>query len=172
MSSFGTLPEWSSGPGRESEAPVGRGDWLLRLPPARVEAILDEFDRARSSEGPPTEATHLLIEAAAGAVASEIAAGHSTADALGRVGLRSASPLTDLGGRLVDLAAEVSRNLFPGAAHPPLWRHRLLHHIAYTVLVGGGVNNVPSPDCMAGHLPDDRKATPEELKDAWEACSR
>jgi hypothetical protein len=42
----------------------------------------------------------------------------------------------------------------------------------YTVLVGGGANNVPSPDCMASHLPKDRRPTAEELKRAWEACTQ
>lgn len=38
------------------------------------------------------------------------------------------------------------------------------------VLVGGGVQQVPTVECMTAHLPKDRKPTIEELRQAWEAC--
>ncbi|MGO9600275.1 MAG: hypothetical protein ACLP7Q_20010 [Isosphaeraceae bacterium] len=44
--------------------------------------------------------------------------------------------------------------------------------VTYIVLVKGGVNKVPTPDCMAFHLPRGRKTSREELQEAWEKCRR
>src|SRR5437879_2765554 len=42
--------------------------------------------------------------------------------------------------------------------------------ICRIVLTGGGVQGVPTPECIESHLPEGRKPTAEEIKEAWEAC--
>jgi hypothetical protein len=155
--------------GTNSEAEPG--DWIVQLPFTELELILDHFDRERL-KGKPEEATALLIEAAAGVIAGQLSDGIDPDEALRAVGLRSASPVVKSGLHLLQPASEVLKHLPIARLSDPVTRFRLLHHISYTVLVGGGVNNVPSPDCMASHLPDDRKATPEELQEAWEECTQ
>lgn len=34
----------------------------------------------------------------------------------------------------------------------------------------GGITTIPGPECMAKQLPRGRRPTPQEIKDAWEAC--
>jgi len=36
----------------------------------------------------------------------------------------------------------------------------------------GGLQQVPTPECLVYHLPSDRAPTVEELRRAWEACTR
>ncbi|MCR5868506.1 hypothetical protein [Aquincola sp. J276] len=34
----------------------------------------------------------------------------------------------------------------------------------------GGVTTIPGPGCMAARLPLGRRPTPQEIRDAWDAC--
>ena len=157
---------------RESRSKTGRGDWIAHLPEKEVDEILDCFERERADHGKPDEAMAILLEAAAGVVAGRLSDGADPEESLRAVGLRSASTPLEHELRLVRPASELLGRLPIAPYFDPGRRFRLVHHITYTVLVGGGVNNVPSPDCMDSHLPDDRKPSREELEKAWEACTQ
>jgi hypothetical protein len=49
-----------------------------------------------------------------------------------------------------------------------------LHPMAASLFLiinpGGGVGEVPTPQCVEAHLPKGRKPTPAEIRAAWKAC--
>ncbi len=166
------LPEESSWRPSGSGEAREPGGWITRLPSDEVERILDLFDQARVAGAAPIEATSLILYAAASDIASAVVLGAHADSALAAVGLRPNMVATGPGRLLADLISASAQGGVTSPAHALMKNFHHVHHISFTVLVGGGVNNVPSPECMAAHLPDDRKATPDELQKAWEACSR
>jgi hypothetical protein len=165
-------PDWSEVPIPERGPTSRPSEWIASLPPAQIEAILDRFGEERERDETPREATNLLLEAASGVVARGLMEGLEVEDALSGVGLRAESPLVGLAARMLRTTLEGVRHLGVPGLSDRMHQNRLMHHITYTVLVGGGVNNVPTPECIASHLAGPGKPTPEEIKRAWEECSQ
>lgn len=69
---------------------------------------------------------------------------------------------------LGDSSAVQVDNVVIGAAA----RHMFTTIATLVVSGGGGVASIPSPECIASHLPDGRPPTEDELLEAWELCSK
>ena len=44
------------------------------------------------------------------------------------------------------------------------------HQVCMILLTAGSMEGIPTPECMEGHLPRDRKPTRKEIVDAWFKC--